>query len=238
MHHSNVDDTEIKKFTDEQVQWWDPQGPMQLLHAINPLRLQYTQSHTALKAKKVADIGCGGGIFAEALAQQQAFVTAIDMNASAIETAAHHAQEQGLHIEYQRTTAEALANQYTNHFHVVTCLEMLEHVPDPQAIIQACSTLTQPGGYVIFSTLNRTLRSFTEAIIGAEYILQLLPKGTHEYRKFIRPSELQTWATQCGLQFQHIQGIRMNPLTRDMQLCDNLQTNYLACYQKPAQPND
>ena len=232
MHHDNVDDTEIKKFTNENAQWWDLSGPMAMLHQMNPIRLQYILSHTALKAMQVADIGCGGGILSEALANEKAFVTGIDMNDSAIQVASEHARQQGLQIDYQIMAAETLATEKPNHFDIITCLEMLEHVPNPEAVIQACASALKPGGKIFFSTINRTHQAFLGVIVGAEYILQLLPKGTHEYKKFIRPSELHSWANKHHLAFQHIQGISLNPLSKTMRLSNTIHTNYITCYQK------
>ena len=232
MHRDNVDDTEIKKFTNENAQWWNLSGPMEMLHQMNPVRLQYILSHATLKAMKVADIGCGGGILSEALANEKAFVTGIDMNNSAIQVASEHAKQQGLQIDYQIMAAETLANEKPNHFDIITCLEMLEHVPNPEAVIQACASALKPGGKIFFSTINRTPQAFLGAIVGAEYILQLLPKGTHEYKKFIRPSELHLWANKHHLTFQHIQGISLNPLSKIMRLTNTVHTNYIACYQK------
>ncbi|MBV53031.1 MAG: bifunctional 3-demethylubiquinol 3-O-methyltransferase/2-polyprenyl-6-hydroxyphenol methylase [Coxiellaceae bacterium] len=232
MHNHNVDDTEIKKFTNENAQWWDQAGPMEMLHKMNPLRLEYILSRTPLKAMEVADIGCGGGILSEALANENAFVTAIDMNHSAIQVASEHAKNQGLQINYHQMTAEALAEEKPDFFDVITCLEMLEHVPNPEAVIKACASALKPGGKIFFSTINRTPQAFLGAILGAEYILQLLPKGTHEFKKFIRPSELFAWANKHDLSFQHIQGVSFNPLTKTMKLTDSIHTNYITCYQK------
>lgn len=232
MNKNNVDQQEVHKFSDENMDWWNPKGPMRFLHTFNPLRLQYLLSQTSLQAKKVLDIGCGAGIFAEALANEKCFLTAIDMNASALDTAKAHAQQQGLQIDYQLTSAETLAASHPEQFDVITCMEMLEHVPNPGSIIQACAAMVKPGGLVLFSTLNRTPKAFLGAIIGAEYIANLLPKGTHEYKKFIRPSEMSQWANEAQLTFQHIQGVSFNPLTQQPRLSSSVQINYMACFRR------
>jgi len=232
MNTDNIDQAEVNKFTNDKVNWWDTQGPMRFLHTLNPIRLSYLLSQTTLKAKSILDIGCGAGIFAEALAKQNSFVTAIDLNESALDTARNHSMEQGLQINYQQATAESMAKSNHEAFDIISCMEMLEHVPDPSQILSACATMVKPGGLVIASTLNRTVKSFLGAIVAAEYIMQLMPKGTHEYKKFIRPSELVKMANQSGLTLHHIQGVSINPLTQQMQLSPKVDINYIVCFQK------
>ena len=232
----NVDDLEIKKFEALAARWWDPTSEFKPLHEINPLRMGFLTSITSLAGKRVLDIGCGGGILAEAIARQGADVVAIDMAEASLSVARLHQLESKLDIDYRRIPAEELAEQEPASFDVVTCLEMLEHVPDPSAIVAACQKLVKPDGEVLFSTINRNPKSYLFAIIGAEYILNLLPRGTHEYAKFIRPSELAGWAREAGLSLKEQRGMTYNLLTKRYSLGQDLDVNYLAHYHRPAEP--
>lgn len=231
----NVDDLEIKKFEALAARWWDPTSEFKPLHEINPLRMGLLTSITSLSGKRVLDIGCGGGILAEAMARQGAEVVAIDMAEASLSVARLHQLESKLDIDYRRIPAEELAEQEPASFDVVTCLEMLEHVPDPSAIVAACQKLVKPDGEVLFSTINRNPKSYLFAIIGAEYILNLLPRGTHEYAKFIRPSELAGWAREAGLSLKEQRGMTYNLLTKRYSLGQDLDVNYLAHYHRPAE---
>lgn len=225
---ANVDQHEINKFEQMASRWWDKEGDFKPLHDINPLRLQFILDNAnGLQGKKVLDIGCGGGILTEAMAKEGAQATGIDMGEMPLEVAKLHMLESGLKIDYQKITAEEFAEQHAGQFDVVTCLEMLEHVPDPSSIIKACRKLVKPDGHVFFSTINRNPKSFLFAIVGAEYLLQMLPKGTHDFKKFIRPSELEAWSRPAGLPFQSIIGMHYNPLTKKYWLSDNVDVNYL-----------
>lgn len=232
----NVDDLEIKKFEALAARWWDPTSEFKPLHEINPLRMGFLTSITSLSGKRVLDIGCGGGILAEAMARQGAEVVAIDMAEASLSVARLHQLESKLDIDYRRIPAEELAEQEPASFDVVNCLEMLEHVPDPSAIVAACQKLVKPDGEVLFSTINRNPKSYLFAIIGAEYILNLLPRGTHEYAKFIRPSELAGWAREAGLSLKEQRGMTYNLLTKRYSLGQDLDVNYLAHYHRPAEP--
>ncbi len=229
----NVDPDEIKKFEALAAHWWDETGEMRTLHEINPIRMQIIQQRIALAGKKVVDIGCGGGILSEALARTGANVTGIDMNKAAIDVAKLHLLESQQTVRYEHLTAEALAAQEPEQYDVITCLEMLEHVPDPASIVNACATLVKPGGHLFFSTLNRTTKSYLFAVIGAEYVLRILPKGTHDYAKFIRPSELGAWCLQAGLKPTESIGIHYQPFTKRFTLTDDLAVNYLLIATKP-----
>jgi len=229
----NIDDVEIAKFDALASRWWDPTGEFQPLHEINPLRLDYIRQLTTLKDSKVIDIGCGGGILAESMAINGAKVTGIDMAEESLAVARLHQVESGTSVNYQKSTAESFANEYANAFDVVTCLEMLEHVPEPMKVVASCAKLVKPGGDVFFSTINRNPKSFLFAIIGAEYLLNLIPVGTHEYKKFIRPSELETWARQAKLELNDSIGLHYNPLIREYSLGDDLDVNYLMHFQCP-----
>ena len=231
---NNVDDLEIKKFEALAARWWDPTSEFKPLHEINPLRMGYLSEKTSLAGKRILDIGCGGGLLAEAMARQGAEVVAIDMAEASLAVARLHQLESQLEIDYRRIPAEELAASEPEQYDVVTCLEMLEHVPDPSAIVAACFALVKPGGHVLFSTINRNPKSYLFAIIGAEYVLNLLPRGTHEYAKFIRPSELAGWARSAGLELQEQRGMTYNLLSKRYSLGNDLDVNYLAHYRKPA----
>ena len=230
---NNVDTEEIKKFEALAARWWDPASEFKPLHEINPLRMNYISQHINLAGKRVLDIGCGGGILAEAMCQHGAQVTAIDMAEASLSVARLHLLESGLDIEYTRDTAENFADEHGNEFDVVTCLEMLEHVPDPASVVSACARLVKPGGLVFFSTINRNPKSYLFAIVGAEYVLNLLPRGTHDYAKFIRPSELAAWARASSLILSDQIGMGYNPLSKRYSLQNNIDVNYLACYRSP-----
>ena len=223
----NVDPQEIAKFEELAHRWWDPDSEFKPLHQINPLRLDYIDRRAGLAGKEVLDVGCGGGILAESMAQRGAHVTGIDMGEAPLAVARLHQHESGIEVDYRQITAEALAEEKPSAYDVVTCLEMLEHVPEPASVIQACQRLVRPGGQVFFSTINRNPKAFLFAIVGAEYVLQLLPRGTHDYSKFIKPSELEQWARQSGLQVLELTGMSYNPLTRTYSLGPDVSVNYL-----------
>lgn len=234
MSKPNIDPAEIAKFSQLASHWWDPMGEMKSLHDINPLRLHYIDQKSNIKDKKVLDIGCGGGILSESMAKLGASVTAIDMSKEAIQIAKLHLHESKIQVDYSVSTAEAFAEKHPATFDVVTCLEMLEHVPDPYSIVKACATLVKPGGHVFFSTLNRNPKSYLFAIIGAEYLLKLLPKNTHDYAKFIKPSELAEWARKSGLHTKNMIGLTYHPFTKAYQLTDDISVNYLMQLEKAA----
>jgi len=225
---TNVDPSEIAKFERMASRWWDLEGDFKPLHEINPLRANFIDERATVAGKQLLDIGCGGGILCEAMAQRGATVTGIDMGQAPLEVAKLHRLESALDIDYQQNTAEAFADAHPEQFDVVCCLEMLEHVPDPSAIIRACAELTRPGGDIFFSTINRNPKSYLFAILGAEYILKMLPKGTHEYKKFIRPSELCQWVRQAGLQLGDMTGMTYNPITKHYRLNPkDIDVNYI-----------
>ncbi len=228
----NVDPAEVAKFDALASRWWDADGEFRPLHEINPLRLDWIRQHADLAGAKVVDIGCGGGILAESMAAANATVTGIDMAEAPLAVAKLHLHESNVDVDYRQATAEELAASEAGSFDIVTCLEMLEHVPDPAQIIQSCAELVKPGGHVFFSTINRNPKSFAFAIVGAEYLLKLLPAGTHEYEKFIRPSELEAWARHVGLSHKDSIGIHYNPITKAYSLGDNLDVNYLMYFQR------
>ncbi len=232
-HPDNVDAAEVAKFNALASRWWDPDGDFRPLHEINPLRLDWIRQHAELSGKVIVDIGCGGGILAESMSLAGANVTGIDMADGPLTVARLHQAESGTKVNYEQSTAEALAASKPAEFDLVTCLEMLEHVPDPAAVIRSCAELVKPGGKVFFSTINRNPKSFALAIVGAEYVLKLLPAGTHEYQKFIRPSELEEWARSAGLALRASIGMHYNPLTKDYSLGRNLDVNYLMYFQRP-----
>ncbi len=224
---SNVDQGEVGKFDQLASRWWDPKSEFRPLHEINPLRLEWVNKLAPLAGKKVIDIGCGGGILSESMAALGADVTGIDMAPTPLQVAKLHLKETGLQVDYQQITAEHMAEEHAGEFDVVTCMEMLEHVPDPASVVKACAQLVKPGGMVFLSTINRNPKSFAMAIVGAEYILKLLPKGTHEYAKFIRPSELANWCRSAGLETGDMTGIHYNPLTQRYTLGPGVDVNYL-----------
>jgi 2-polyprenyl-6-hydroxyphenyl methylase/3-demethylubiquinone-9 3-methyltransferase len=228
----NVDQSEIAKFSALAHRWWDPNSEFKPLHAINPLRLSWIKSFVNLEGKKVIDIGCGGGILAESLSQSGADTTGIDLSEKALKVAELHALEVGANLIYRSISAEAMAEEQTEQFDVVTCMEMLEHVPDPASVVRACAKLCKPGGTLFFSTLNRSPKSYLFAIIGAEYILKLLPKGTHEYAKFIKPSELVAFTRHAGLEMLGMKGLSYNPFTQVYSLSDDVDVNYMIAVQK------
>ncbi|MEI6618620.1 MAG: bifunctional 2-polyprenyl-6-hydroxyphenol methylase/3-demethylubiquinol 3-O-methyltransferase UbiG [Betaproteobacteria bacterium] len=227
----NADPAELAKFSDLAHRWWDPQSEFRPLHQINPLRLQWIDELAPLAGRVVVDIGCGGGILADSMARKGADTLGIDLSNRALRVAQLHALEANTpKLRYREVSAEALALEMPQAFDTVTCMEMLEHVPDPASVVQACATLVKPGGWVFFSTLNRSSKAFLFAIVGAEYMLDLLPRGTHEYAKMIRPSELAAYARRAGLELVHTRGMGFNPITRRYALTDNTDVNYLfAC---------
>jgi len=227
----NFDPAELSKFNELASKWWDMSGEFKPLHDINPLRLQFINQRAPLAGKKVLDVGCGGGILTEAMAKLGAEVTGIDMGDKALNVAKLHRLESELDINYQLITAEEFAEQNPHQFDVVTCLEMLEHVPDPSSVITACKHLVKPDGDIFFSTINRNPKAFLFAVVGAEYLMNMLPHGTHSYAKFIKPSELNRWSLKANLELKDITGMHYNPITRLYSLGDGVDVNYLAHYQ-------
>lgn len=223
----NTNPAEIAQFNAQAAQWWDPHGPQQALHVINPTRLQFIQQQLDLSGKRVLDVGCGGGILCESMAREGGQVIGIDVSEPLLDVAREHAKAQQLSIHYQLSTVEQLAQEQPHSFDVITCMELLEHVPDPVSVVHACSQLVKPGGNVFFSTLNRNLIAYMLAILGAEYLLGLVPKGTHDYRQFIKPAELAQWLRQAGLTIHNIQGITYNPLLHTSYLSKQPTVNYL-----------
>ncbi|GAB59207.1 bifunctional 2-polyprenyl-6-hydroxyphenol methylase/3-demethylubiquinol 3-O-methyltransferase UbiG [Rheinheimera nanhaiensis] len=230
----NVDNREIAKFNDIASRWWDPDGEFKPLHLLNPVRLSYISDELqGLFGKTVIDIGCGGGILAESMARSGAVVTGLDMASDSLEVARLHALESGVTVNYQQATAEDYAQQHSGQFDVVTCMEMLEHVPAPMSVIQACADLAKPGATLFFSTLNKTAKAYLLAIIGAEHVLKLVPKGTHEFSKFIRPSELMRFIEQAGLELVDATGLHFNPLKNSFKTGPGLDVNYIVVARKP-----
>ena len=230
----NADELELQKFSALAHRWWDPNSEFKPLHDINPLRLNYIDGLAHLAGKKVLDVGCGGGILSESMAARGAQVTGIDLGEKPLKVAKLHLLETGQKVEYRLVAAEALAEEQPGQFDVVTCMEMLEHVPDPASIVRACAQLTKPGGHVFFSTLNRNPKSYLFAIIGAEYLLNLLPRGTHDYAKFIKPSELARFARAAGLSVNEVIGMSYNPLAKTYSLGPDTSVNYLIAARKDA----
>jgi 2-polyprenyl-6-hydroxyphenyl methylase/3-demethylubiquinone-9 3-methyltransferase len=228
----NIDRDEIRKFEEQTASWWDKKGEFKGLHDINPLRLAYIAKRTDLAGKRVIDVGCGGGILAEAMAQHGARVTGIDAGDASLAVARSHAEASGLKITYRRTTAEEMAEVSPRSFDVATCMELLEHVPDPPSVVRACGHLVKPGGAVFFGTLNRTVRSFLLAIIAAEYILGIVKRGTHTYRRFLKPAEIERWAANAGLLHRDLTGLYYNPVFKRMGLGGSTAVNYLMQFQK------
>ena len=231
---ANVDPAELAKFSELAHRWWDTESEFKPLHQINPLRLAWIQTLVPLHGKKVVDIGCGGGILSDAMARQGAQVLGADLAVKSLKVAQLHALEAGTQgVQYREISAEDLAQEQAGQYDVVTCMEMLEHVPNPASVVKACSALVKPGGWVFFSTLNRNPKSFLFAIVGAEYVLNLLPKGTHEYARLIKPSELADWVRANGLDVLHMKGMTYNPFTRQYALGADTEVNYLMATQKP-----
>lgn len=225
--NTNADPAEVQKFSDLAHRWWDPASEFKPLHEINPLRLDWIDGHCALAGKKVLDVGCGGGLLSEGMAQRGATVSGIDLSEKALGVARLHLYESGLSVDYRLISAEAHAAEQPDTYDVVTCLEMLEHVPDPASTVQACSRLVKPGGNVFFSTLNRNFKAYLLAVVGAEYVLNLLPRGTHEYAKFIKPSELARYCRNAGLEISGLTGMSYNPISKVYSLGANTDVNYL-----------
>ncbi|MGH8272701.1 MAG: bifunctional 2-polyprenyl-6-hydroxyphenol methylase/3-demethylubiquinol 3-O-methyltransferase UbiG [Gammaproteobacteria bacterium] len=237
MHESNAYGAEIERFGALASRWWDPVGEFRTLHQINPTRLGFVRRHVTLAGAAVADIGCGGGILSETLAAAGAKVTGIDLAGELLEVARLHGLEQGLNtgqrVEYREMAVEALAAEASGRFDAVTCMELLEHVPQPASVVEACAALLKPGGVALFSTLNRTPKAYLLAILGAEYLTHLVPRGTHDYARFIRPSELDRWARTSGLEAIETRGLAYHPLRGEASLTDDVSVNYLAAYRRP-----
>ncbi len=229
----NVDEDEIRKFEELAHRWWDPHSEFRPLHEINPLRLNYIDQRSPVAGKKILDVGCGGGLLSEGMAVRGADVTGIDMGEAPLSVAHLHSLETGVEVDYRRIEVERLAEEEAGQYDIVTCLEMLEHVPSPASIVDACARLVRPGGHLYFSTINRNPKSFLFAIVGAEYVLQLLPKGTHEWKKFIKPSELSTFIRQSGLQLRELSGMTYNPITKVYRMGKDVDVNYLIHAMRP-----
>jgi 2-polyprenyl-6-hydroxyphenyl methylase/3-demethylubiquinone-9 3-methyltransferase len=227
---SNVDAREIERFGALAARWWDPNGEMRPLHDMNPARLDYVDARAQLAGKRVLDVGCGGGLLSEAMARRGAEVVGIDLSTSALDVARSHAQQSGVAVEYREAAAESVAATDARRFDVVTCLELLEHVPDPAALVGACARLVRPGGHVFFSTINRNPKAWLLAVVAAEYVLGMLPRGTHDYARFLRPSEVDAWARANGLELATLSGMHYDPLARRWSIGGNVDVNYLAHY--------
>ena len=232
----NVNPSEIEKFSSMASHWWDPEGDFKTLHQINPLRLNFVDKTISLSGKDVLDVGCGGGILSESMALKGANVTGVDLGKELLDVADLHSLDSGVSVNYQHISVEDLASQNSSQFDCVTCMEMLEHVPDPISIIDACSTLVKPNGYVFLSTLNRNPKSYLLSIIGAEYVLGMMPKGTHDYASFIKPSELALWARQAGLELQDSRGIEYNPFNKSFSITNDISVNYICVFKKVGSP--
>ncbi|ETN91593.1 3-demethylubiquinone-9 3-methyltransferase [Gammaproteobacteria bacterium MOLA455] len=231
----NVDPSEVAKFEVLASRWWDRNSEFKPLHDINPLRANWIDKLAPVAEQKVLDVGCGGGILCEAMAQRGAHVTGIDMGEAPLAVGELHKLESGVDVNYQKSTAEDFAQSHGEEFDVVTCLEMLEHVPDPSSVVRACAAMTKPGGTLFFSTINRNPKAYLLAIIGVEYVLRMLPKGTHEYAKFIRPAELGQWIREAGLELDQMTGLTYNPITKTYRLTEtDVDVNYMICARKPA----
>lgn len=229
----NFRQSELDKFDELAQRWWDPQGPQKALHALNPARLGYVAERVALRDAAVLDVGCGAGLLSEALAQAGAKVTAIDLAPNLLKVARLHGLESGIKVDYRESPVEALAAEMPAAFDAITCMEMLEHVPEPASVIEACAKLLKPGGRLFLSTLNRTPAAFAVAIVGAEYVARLLPKGTHQYRDFIKPSELAAWLREAGLELEDVSGLAYEPWRNSARIVPRTDVNYLACAVKP-----
>lgn len=232
--HMNADPLELQKFGELAHRWWDPTSEFRPLHEINPLRLEWINALASLAGKKVVDVGCGGGILAESMAKKGAHVTGIDLSEKPLKVADLHSLESGVQVRYELISAENLAAREPGQYDVVTCMEMLEHVPDPASIVRACATLVKPGGHVFFSTINRNTKSYLYAVIGAEYILKLLPRGTHDYAKFLTPAELARFIREAGLDLDSLKGMGYNPLSKVYSLNQDTSVNYLVACTRPA----
>ncbi len=232
MNTVNIDQAEVRKFSKSADEWWDLNGDFRTLHTLNPLRVRYIQDSSPIASKRVLDVGCGGGILSEALAREGAMVTGIDASERAIDAAREHQQIGDLNISYRCTTAEQFAEEHASEFDVVTCMELLEHVPDPSSLIQACARMLKKDGHLYLSTLNRTPKSWALAIVAAEHLLNLIPRGTHQHRNFIRPSELYDWCENANLRMQDITGLHYNPLSNSFRLGPGVDVNYFARCQR------
>ncbi|MFC3815822.1 bifunctional 2-polyprenyl-6-hydroxyphenol methylase/3-demethylubiquinol 3-O-methyltransferase UbiG [Lysobacter sp. GCM10012299] len=230
---SNFNQAELDKFGALAQRWWDPQGPQKALHALNPARLGYVAQRTSLRGARVLDVGCGAGLLSEAMAGEGAQVTALDLAPELVKVARLHGLETGVKVDYRLQSVESLAEEMPGQFDAITCMEMLEHVPDPGSIIRACSTLLRPGGRLFLSTLNRTPAAFALAIVGAEYVARVLPRGTHQYRDFIKPSELGAWLRAAGMQLEDVSGLMYEPWRNSARVIGRTDVNYLACARKP-----
>ena len=231
----NVDPSEVAKFEALASRWWDRNSEFKPLHDINPLRANWIDKLAPVAEQKALDVGCGGGILCEAMAQRGAIVTGIDMGEAPLAVGELHKLESGVEVDYQKSTAEDFAQSHGEQFDIVTCLEMLEHVPDPSSVVRACAAMTKPGGTLFFSTINRNPKAYLLAIIGVEYVLRMLPKGTHEYGKFIRPAELGQWIREAGLELDQMTGLTYNPITKTYRLTEtDVDVNYMICARKPA----